>query len=158
MSSFTRFSAKEQVQYSKEASDALGADYWMVMESFVFYIGRKEDGRSVTIPKGFLTDGASVPRPLWSIIPPWGPWGQAAIVHDYLVEYMSISVNGLPMAIQREYADILFLEMLIALGVPELKRKMMYAAVAAYTATLRDKGPTSTKKKRDVEAALAASM
>lgn len=153
-SSFVGFSAKEKVSYSKEASAALGKDYWSVQEGFSFYIGKKEDNRWVHVPAGFLTDGASVPRPLWAIIPPWGPWGQAAIVHDYLCEYLSITVDGRPVSITRQYADLLFLEMLIVLGVPELKRKMLYSAVAAYTATLASTSPTNTSVKRAVEAAL----
>jgi hypothetical protein len=36
------------------------------------------------VPKGFVTDLASIPRPFWSLLPPNGPYAQAAIVHDYL--------------------------------------------------------------------------
>jgi hypothetical protein len=158
MSSFTGFSAKEKVQYSKEASEALGRDYWLVLESFTYYIGKEGDGRTITVPAGFLTDGASVPRALWSVIPPWGPWGQAAIVHDYLVEYLSINVNGLPVRIPREYADAIFLEMLIVLGVPELTRKAMFKAVSAYTGTLHKLNPTDYTEKKKVEAALAIAV
>ena len=37
----------------------------------------------VTVPKGFQSDGASVPRALWSIYPPFGKYLEAAVVHDY---------------------------------------------------------------------------
>ena len=154
-SSFRGFSAPEKVSYSKEASERLGRDYWLVTEGFSYYIGKKGSNQWVHVPAGFLTDGASVPQPLWSVIPPWGPWGQAAIVHDYLCEYLSITVDGKPQAISRQYADLLFLEMLIVLDVPELNRKMMYSAVDAYTATLASGEPSSTQDKRAMEAALA---
>lgn len=43
--------------------------------------------RSIVIPAGFVTDGASVPRLFWNIIPPWGQYGRAAVVHDYLYRW-----------------------------------------------------------------------
>ena len=37
------------------------------------------------IPKGYTTDGASVPRIFWSIYPPYKPeWLTACVIHDYL--------------------------------------------------------------------------
>lgn len=41
-------------------------------------------GYSLTIPKDFLSDGASVPRLFWRLIPKYGSWLRGAIVHDYL--------------------------------------------------------------------------
>ncbi len=39
---------------------------------------------NVNVPKGFVTDLASVPPILWSKYPPTGRYAYAAIVHDYL--------------------------------------------------------------------------
>lgn len=39
---------------------------------------------SVTVPKGFVCDLASVPRLLWAKYPPTGRYAYAAVVHDYL--------------------------------------------------------------------------
>ena len=37
------------------------------------------------IPKGYTTDGASVPRVFWSLYPPYKPeWLTACVIHDYL--------------------------------------------------------------------------
>jgi len=36
------------------------------------------------IPKGFETDGASVPRLLWPVFSPSGVLFEAAVLHDYL--------------------------------------------------------------------------
>ena len=36
------------------------------------------------IPKGFKTDLSSVPRVLWGIMPPFGNFLIAALVHDYM--------------------------------------------------------------------------
>ena len=35
------------------------------------------------IPAGFCSDGASVPRILWRLFPPFGNYLEAAVVHDY---------------------------------------------------------------------------
>ena len=39
---------------------------------------------SVTAPKGFVTDLASIPRVFWSALRPDGLYAYAAILHDYL--------------------------------------------------------------------------
>jgi len=38
----------------------------------------------VTVPVGFVTDFASIPRIFWSVLPPDGKYTWAAIIHDYL--------------------------------------------------------------------------
>jgi len=38
----------------------------------------------VTVPKGFVTDFASIPRLFWSLLRPDGDYVYAAIIHDYL--------------------------------------------------------------------------
>jgi len=53
-------------------------DNWKLIEDFEI------DG--YIIPKGFITDLASVPSWLWSIMPPFGKWMVAAIIHDYLYQ------------------------------------------------------------------------
>ena len=42
------------------------------------------DGSILKIPKGFETDLSTVPKFLWGILPPFGNFLLAAIVHDYL--------------------------------------------------------------------------
>jgi hypothetical protein len=56
---------------------------WMLVESVAYSIGNS--GVIVSVPKGFVTDFASIPRPLWSFgLSPHGRFSKAAIVHDYL--------------------------------------------------------------------------
>lgn len=43
-----------------------------------------EDGLEVTVPKGFVTDFASIPRVFWSALRPDGEYTWAAVIHDYL--------------------------------------------------------------------------
>lgn len=40
----------------------------------------------ITVPKGFITDGATTPRIVWSLFPPTGRYFLAAVLHDYLLE------------------------------------------------------------------------
>ncbi len=108
---------------------------WMVLRTFRFYIGGLQSDRYVDVPKGFRTDGASVPRPFWNIIPPWGEYGQAAALHDFLCEYRTIIVRGEAQSISREEADFIFCEAMVVLDVDPIKREAMHTAVRAYAIT-----------------------
>lgn len=41
------------------------------------------------IPKGFVTDGASVPRIFWTLFPPVFDYFGASVIHDYLIQTKS---------------------------------------------------------------------
>lgn len=77
----------------------------------------------ISVPHGFVTDFASVPRFFWRIVPPWGRYSPAAVVHDYL--YASGRVS-------RAEADLAFLGLMKRLGVPLWKRWTMYRAVRLF--------------------------
>ena len=114
------------------------SDNWSVLTPFTYFVGHEDSNERIDIPAGFVTDGASVPQPFWSIIPPWGQYGQAAVVHDFLCEHLFTKVSGVPTKITRKRADQIFLEAMEVLQVPAWKRLSMYAAVRAY-ATLTGK-------------------
>lgn len=151
MSSFTAFSGRMMTYYDHEASKQLGGDHWRVTESFRYYVGGEGSNRWVTVPAGYLTDGASVPRLFWNIIPPWGPHGQAAVVHDLLCEYLQLVDNGMPVSITRAECDRILLEAMEVLEVPWLRRRTMYAAVSAYRILARIDEPSNTLFKRTLE-------
>lgn len=44
----------------------------------------QERYKAVTVPPGFVTDFASIPRIFWSVLRPDGEYAYAAVVHDYL--------------------------------------------------------------------------
>lgn len=46
--------------------------------------GQENAVSSVLVPKGFVTDLASIPRLFWSLVPRDGPYIYSAIIHDYL--------------------------------------------------------------------------
>lgn len=73
----------------------------------------------VNIPRGFVTDLASIPRIFWSIWPPFGLHTRAAVIHDYLYATKA----------PKDFADHAFLQLLKEDGVPWLRRSLFYRAV-----------------------------
>ena len=82
-------------------------------------------GVTHTVPIGFKTDGASIPKIFWSFIgsPFTGFYRRATLIHDYL--YYSQTTTRL-------YADKIFLEAMKSLRVSWWKRKTMYFAVRGF--------------------------
>lgn len=83
---------------------------------------------TITVPTGFCTDGASVPRVFWNIFDPFGEYFPAALIHDYLYSKKS---NG-HFDVDRATADRLFLEAMFNLGIPWQTRNTIYAAVRGF--------------------------
>ncbi|ANZ50599.1 putative tail assembly-like protein [Erwinia phage vB_EamM_Stratton] len=90
----------------------------------------------VTAPKGFVTDMASIPEPLQPILHPDGPWAAAACVHDLFYQkcssvgvYPTGDAGDLSRAVDKRFADIMFLRIMEALGVDPFIRKSFYEAV-----------------------------
>ncbi len=80
-------------------------------------------GFQVRVPKGFVSDYATIPRFLWSIFPPHGYSRKAAVVHDFLY-----TCPDCP----RVIADAVFLSAMRECGVPPWRRGLMYAAVRLF--------------------------
>ena len=56
---------------------------WIVSEDIAYRIGDTAD--FIVVPRGFVTDFASIPQPLWSFgLSPHGQYSRAAVVHDFL--------------------------------------------------------------------------
>ncbi len=92
---------------------------WRTLEPVIF----SDALSSFTIPEGFQSDLASVPRALWPIFPPYGNHLRAAIVHDWLYSNRLIA---------RGRADALFLAAMKAYGTAGWRRWVMYLAVRAF--------------------------
>ncbi len=73
------------------------------------------------IPKGQTTDFASIPRILWTFIPPYGRSTNPSIPHDFLYEKSK--------TMSRIEVDKLFLVDLIRANVPIWQCVLMYTAV-----------------------------
>ncbi len=74
------------------------------------------------VPARTRVDGASIPRPLWSIIgaPYTGKYREASVIHDYYCERKSRHWK----AVHR-----MFLESMLARGVNRIRAELMYLAV-----------------------------
>ena len=75
------------------------------------------------VPSGFQTDLASTPRILWWLIPPFGRYLVAAIVHDHDYRFQTVT---------RREADARFNRLMYWYGVPRWKRWAMWSAVRLF--------------------------
>ena len=80
----------------------------------------------IKVPKGFVTDYASIPKLLRGIVLLYGKHSGASVVHDWL--YSSNCNLGL----SREKSDKIFLEILKEEKVSFLLRILMYFAVRKF--------------------------
>ena len=96
---------------------------WKLVRPFSYHVGNLQSKTKITIKAGFVTDFASVPSQLWWLIPPWGTYGKAAIVHDWLY-HEQIFTRGI--------ADHIFYEAMGVLRVPHWKRLLMLWAVRLF--------------------------
>ena len=90
----------------------------------------------VTVPEGFESDFASVPWVARRLIPSFGPWAKAAVLHDYL--YVTLGEGG---KWTRKQSDDMFLQAMTAIadsredGEPKrLTRSTIHRAVRAFGA------------------------
>ena len=81
----------------------------------------------LVVPAGFESDGASVPRFFWrAVFPPGDSQAlRAAILHDFIYRER-------PDGWTRAAADNLFLEVMLADGVPEFRARLAYAGVRLF--------------------------
>ena len=98
----------------------IDARRWRVEREFTYYIGEENSNEFVTVPKGFETDFASVPRLFWSILPPDGTYTQAAVLHDFLYSVQLYT---------RKRSDEIFLEAMAVLRVWVVRRLIMFSQV-----------------------------
>ena len=93
---------------------------WVTRREFGYDVGAEGSGNIVEVPVGFMTDFASVPRPLWIFLPKWGTYGNAAVIHDYCYWEQKRS---------RKESDLIFREAMGVLKVGSTTAGLMYWAV-----------------------------
>ena len=106
----------------------LDSDGWRLWHEFKC---EAADGKVIYVPAGYETDMLSIPRALWSIIPPTGRGGKAAVVHDWLLTDTDLS--------RADCADY-FREALTSLGVSDMESGLMFAGVRAHDIRVGDEG------------------
>jgi hypothetical protein len=93
---------------------------WVILREFGYDVGAEGSGDRVDVAVGFETDFASIPRLFWAILPRWGRYGNAAVVHDWLYWTQTRP---------RQAADGIFREGMRVLGVGAVTRLVIYTAV-----------------------------
>lgn len=77
---------------------------------------------TITVPAGFITDGASIPRCFWNILAPFGEYFEAAIIHDFLYTEANRRFT-------RSQVDLIFKEAMFNVGIGWFTRGLIYRAV-----------------------------
>ena len=95
-------------------------ELWRLAEPFVYHLGIEGSGVEISVPLDFITDLTSVPWGFRWIIPAWGKYGKAAVLHDYLY-FVGIY--------DRVVCDAIFVEAMHTLGVSWIVRGLIYKAV-----------------------------
>ncbi len=110
---------------------------WVTRKEFGYDVGKEGSGDSVEVEIGFMTDFASVPRPLWVFLPRWGKYGNAAVIHDWCYWEQKRT---------RKESDDIFREAMEVLKVAGWQILLMYWAVRL-GGGLAWAGNTRTRKK-----------
>jgi hypothetical protein len=114
-------------------SPYLGCKDWCLIKDFIF----EYRNTIFTVPKGFITDGASVPRIFWNALSPWGIYSPAAVGHDWLYYDQSTT---------KDFADEALLDGMKVLGTPILESDIIYEAVSHFGQSAWDEN----KKKKEI--------
>jgi hypothetical protein len=104
--------------------EQIPGNLWRLLAPFVYY--SENLGREITVPAGFITDFASVPRLPVAYLLAGGEANEAAVIHDYL--YKTHIVD-------RETSDAILDEAMAASGQPWWRRKLMWAGVRLFGGT-----------------------
>jgi Protein of unknown function (DUF1353) len=96
---------------------------WVLMREFGYDVGAEGSVDRINVPIGFETDFASIPRLFWIVLPKWGKYGNAAVIHDWL--YWSQQRS-------RAASDAVLLEAMGVLEVGTLVQFVIYHAVRLF--------------------------
>lgn len=154
MSSFTK--AHAAIVYDPLASRELGKDHWRNLGMFRYYIGEKNSDEWVTVNAGALSDGASVPFPCNALIPAWGSYSQAVLLHDVLCNtyYKFKMIGGVAqqVPITRTEIDAILAEAMVVLNVHPARRNLINAGVSLYRWLRNPKRPVPNPARVRLEA------
>jgi hypothetical protein len=155
MSSFTR--ANATIAFDREASLVLEKNHWRNIAPFRFYIGEKDSNEWIDVPAGILSDGATVPFPVNALIPAWGSYGQAVLMHDYLCNTYTkkILVDSVVtvVTIDRAEIDSILNEAMEVLKVETWRRLAIMTGVTGYRLLMRPTAPRRNPARVRLEAA-----
>lgn len=96
---------------------------------------------NIVLPKGFITDGATIPKLFWNILSPFGRFFKSCALHDYICLMAKLHNNeaptlkeGISIATQyRKRADTLLSLSMKKQGIVLWRRLLIMANVRTYT-------------------------
>jgi hypothetical protein len=150
------------VAYNKEFTEALGKPYWLTNENYVYYLGDKFSNEWVLVPRGFGTDGATVPPAFQGILPVFGKHGAAVILHDWLCENGYVwhmdKATGIvhKRVLTRKEIDSVFIEALTVVEMPADTIKLVNLGFIAYRSWANPSVPNPNIEKNKLEMNWAA--
>ena len=121
------FLTKLNVEWENEDDDDVPC--WKLLAPLVYRSDHL--GRIISVPTGYCTDFASVPRAPIAYFLAGNAGNRAAVIHDYLITSQEVP---------RRTADEVFYEALITTNVDTWRAKAMFLAVQSYTTSLEDPG------------------
>jgi len=95
--------------------------YWFLQAPLVY---EDSAGHRIPVPTYFVTDFASIPRFLWSLLPKWDGYGTTSVVHDYLYWERK--------GFTRREIDRIMLSAMEDQKVGLLKRRVIYGALRLF--------------------------
>ena len=107
--------------------DAKNGREWELASPLIYEVGAEGSGRRIAVPAGFETDGASIPRVFWWLLPAWGRYSRPACVHDYLCDLI-VQRKPHPEAPTATLADAIFYEAMTVTTVALPVRFVMWLA------------------------------
>jgi hypothetical protein len=96
---------------------------WRLVFQFEYHIGKRYSLDKITVPVNFITDFASSPFFIWSLIPPFGKYTKAAVLHDYIYQTHCRT---------RKEADDIFYEAMLVSGTKKYKARLMHWGVRLF--------------------------
>ena len=97
--------------------EPIGKDKFRVYKNYCY--------KGVCVPKGFVSNGANIPRVLWSIFPPNSPeYLSAVVIHDYMCANVGVFTY--------KEADEMFYKTMLEIGVAKWKAKLFYVCCRIY--------------------------
>lgn len=104
----------------------LGVRTWTITKDFHF----KLRGQEYVISKGFIFDGASIPKFLASFLSPVGVLLIGGLVHDYAYKYACLQQkNGTLLLLNQKFADKLFRDISIEVNGFQFLNYLAYYAL-----------------------------
>lgn len=129
-----------QIEFGElPAFKPIGGKWWRLDGSYSIWFTYKGKRYRLTLPEGFVTDFASIPKLVWSILAPWDyQYTPACLPHDLGYELAgSLTVwwhNGVTwtpkrLELTRRAVDDLMYWGMVARGTPKWKVNAIYSAV-----------------------------